>query len=1116
MTTPGGDGPLVSCIMPTHDRRRFVPFALEYFRRQDHPRTELIVLDDGRDDVADLVEPGGNVHYVRLERRRSLGAKRNLACERASGDVIVHWDDDDWSAPWRISYQVAELLRRGADICGLRSLLFYDERDGAAWRYSYPDRASRPWVAGGTLCYTKAYWARHPFPDIRVGEDTRFVWSSRSSSVLPLEDDRFYVALIHPGSTSRKRTVGERWRPVDGDVVTGLLGDDAARYRPDNPRNGQSRPVPADAHRATPRPADARENEGATAPPVTGEPAKDRNARRPDAIGPRVTASVPYHRCPDQVTQAVESLLAQTHTDLTIVVVNDGDPDPPWDRLAHLDDPRLVRFDLGANRGRYYADAVVLGATPDRYLLVQDADDTSAPTRLARLLGATRERNAVAAVSAMRRQELAGGADEPDRVIRFPAVTGPVGSRFTHVAPIVSLFDVEVVRRIGGFYGGFRIGYDTFFMLTMHMIGPVAYVDEPLYTSRERAGSLTRDPTTGHRSANRVRVSRRLRELHRRAHTAYTRYLAGDLDHDDLSAALARLATIHAEPAVLRELEADQARLRRLLDAATAAASWGTTRWNGHAVPVVTTTTSAGSAVREAARTPSATTPRAVPGTREVAASRSVATTGAGSRARSIAAAPSAGTVDVTRGTRRAHGPADTSMSPDPGGERPEPRPPSPTAGRASNGRPPEHPVVTVTPGRAVVRDVHEVLEDPRLPWGSWPISRAVAVELAARLEVRRPRRILEAGSGISTVVLALHARRHGAEVIALEHEPGYAETTRGLLASLGLRDAATVLDAPLWPRRCDDGRSYPWYERTPPGPFEQFLVDGPPGTVGRQAALFALAPTRAADWELWLDDGRRDHERACVELWRSHFAFNATFVELDGKGQYVLGPADAGRSVDRAESDLVDVGVAILVERGGEQLRRTAASLDVVAPGLLQRSPIAACTDADVRVRSGDDPGIPVVDHLVDRGRGMTGGVARSRLLADIAARDGVQYVLMLDDSWWAGTLDPSWLHRARELLADDPAIGQVRLRHASERVLPTHMCTGRPIDWVEHDGHLRSDDAHFTYNPSLIRARDVATLVPSRDEAEAQRRFRRAGFATAQLRPGVFHRLDRSGAHP
>ncbi|MBS1586159.1 MAG: glycosyltransferase family 2 protein [Bacteroidetes bacterium] len=28
-----------------------------------------------------------------------VGRKRNIACEESRGDIIVHWDDDDWYAP---------------------------------------------------------------------------------------------------------------------------------------------------------------------------------------------------------------------------------------------------------------------------------------------------------------------------------------------------------------------------------------------------------------------------------------------------------------------------------------------------------------------------------------------------------------------------------------------------------------------------------------------------------------------------------------------------------------------------------------------------------------------------------------------------------------------------------------------------------------------------------------------------------------------------------------------------------------------------------------------------------------------------------------------------------
>ena len=43
---PGAGLPLVSCIMPTADRRRFVPRAVHQFLAQDYPNKELVILDD--------------------------------------------------------------------------------------------------------------------------------------------------------------------------------------------------------------------------------------------------------------------------------------------------------------------------------------------------------------------------------------------------------------------------------------------------------------------------------------------------------------------------------------------------------------------------------------------------------------------------------------------------------------------------------------------------------------------------------------------------------------------------------------------------------------------------------------------------------------------------------------------------------------------------------------------------------------------------------------------------------------------------------------------------------------------------------------------------------------
>src|SRR4051812_20555321 len=95
--------PLVSCLMPTRGRRPFVGLAVACFLGQDYGRRELVVVDDGPEPIGDLLPPDSRIRYERVPRATSLGAKRNLACELAHGDVLVHWDDDDWSAPWRLS-----------------------------------------------------------------------------------------------------------------------------------------------------------------------------------------------------------------------------------------------------------------------------------------------------------------------------------------------------------------------------------------------------------------------------------------------------------------------------------------------------------------------------------------------------------------------------------------------------------------------------------------------------------------------------------------------------------------------------------------------------------------------------------------------------------------------------------------------------------------------------------------------------------------------------------------------------------------------------------------------------------------------------------------------------
>jgi glycosyltransferase involved in cell wall biosynthesis len=228
---------LVSCIMPTHDRRGFIPQAIAGFLAQDYEDRELIVVDDGSDPIDDLIPADPRIRYFRLPKRLTVGAKRNFACERARGDIVMHWDDDDWYPMSRIRVQAAALRERGSDICGSSSIYFYDRDRQEAFLYRYRGGGGT-WVAGTTLAYRRAFWERNRFTDLQVGEDTQFVWRNRGS-VIDLNDPTLCVAGIHARNVSPKRTRGVFWSRQPVERVQAII----AAGSPVSPLSAQSLPL---------------------------------------------------------------------------------------------------------------------------------------------------------------------------------------------------------------------------------------------------------------------------------------------------------------------------------------------------------------------------------------------------------------------------------------------------------------------------------------------------------------------------------------------------------------------------------------------------------------------------------------------------------------------------------------------------------------------------------------------------------------------------------------------------------------------------------------------------------------------------------------------------------
>ncbi|MBX3238398.1 MAG: glycosyltransferase [Chitinophagaceae bacterium] len=220
---------LVSCIMPTYNRRAFIPHAIRYFLRQDYPARELIIIDDGTDCIRDLVPEVPGIRYYRLESKQTLGAKLNMGCEYAKGNIIANWDDDDWYADRRLSYEVSALRNTETNVCGINTLLYFDVNRKTGFKYIYP-RDQRVWLLGSSLCYKKEHWQHHKFADINVGMDGLFVWATPAQQVKVLEDYSFSVHMIHNNNISPKRTDSGWWHPYPVAELISLMNEDWQVY----------------------------------------------------------------------------------------------------------------------------------------------------------------------------------------------------------------------------------------------------------------------------------------------------------------------------------------------------------------------------------------------------------------------------------------------------------------------------------------------------------------------------------------------------------------------------------------------------------------------------------------------------------------------------------------------------------------------------------------------------------------------------------------------------------------------------------------------------------------------------------------------------------------------
>jgi len=113
--------PLISVIIPTHNRANLLPRAIRSVLQQTFGDFEVIIVDDASDDNTEAVIKqfrDSRVRYIRQTHTMGGSASRNTGIREARGDYIAFLDDDDEYLPDKLALML-QALRSSSDKVGI-------------------------------------------------------------------------------------------------------------------------------------------------------------------------------------------------------------------------------------------------------------------------------------------------------------------------------------------------------------------------------------------------------------------------------------------------------------------------------------------------------------------------------------------------------------------------------------------------------------------------------------------------------------------------------------------------------------------------------------------------------------------------------------------------------------------------------------------------------------------------------------------------------------------------------------------------------------------------------------------------------------------------------------
>jgi len=173
-------------------------------QRYPKNRIEVLVANDSTDNTSDkllsLKDKLPNLRVFNFDGKNSNGLKRQWLIDRADGDILIHFDDDDYYFRDRIRNAVGALQNSQKLIAG-HSKLYVWHMGAQKMTQSGPHGENH--ACCGSFAYKKEYTKLHKFSDVNQGPEPGFT-NRFKEPMIQLDHLKSMICINHGKNTVKK------------------------------------------------------------------------------------------------------------------------------------------------------------------------------------------------------------------------------------------------------------------------------------------------------------------------------------------------------------------------------------------------------------------------------------------------------------------------------------------------------------------------------------------------------------------------------------------------------------------------------------------------------------------------------------------------------------------------------------------------------------------------------------------------------------------------------------------------------------------------------------------------------------------------------------------------